>query len=137
MGKDISVMVWGCFWYENGTIQRSDLYIMDRDFKSKKYRYSSQSYLEVLNNNMPICWSPGLIFIQDNTSIHTAHTVIDWFEDIAIPLADHLPFSPDMNPIEHIWWHLKNHVLKLHLELNDIGSSEEDIQALEQALIEV
>ena len=75
--------------------------------------------------------------MQDNASIYTAYIVIDWFEDIAILLADHLPFSPDINPIEHIWQYLKNHVLKLYPELNDIGSSKEDIQALEQALIEV
>jgi hypothetical protein len=28
---------------------RSDLYVLDSDFKSKKHRYSSKSYLEVLN----------------------------------------------------------------------------------------
>ena len=46
---------------------------------------------------------------------------------MAIPLADYPPFSLDMNPIEYIWWYLKNYVLKLYLELNDIGSGEEDI----------
>ena len=35
-GKDISVMVWGCFWRENGRIKRSDLEILARDFESKK-----------------------------------------------------------------------------------------------------
>ena len=135
-GKDIRVMVWACFWYENGTIQRSDLYVMDRDFESKKHGYSAQSYLEVLDNNLPFCWSPGLLFMQDNATIHTANTVKDWFKDMAIPLADHPPYSPDMNPIEHIWWHLKNLVLKSHPELNDMGSGEDDLRALEQALVE-
>jgi hypothetical protein len=38
-------MVWGAFW----DIGRSGYYIMGRDFESKKYRYSANSYLKVLN----------------------------------------------------------------------------------------
>ena len=48
-GKDISVMVWGCFWSKNGIIGRSDLYVLDRDFESKKHGYSANSYIEVLD----------------------------------------------------------------------------------------
>lgn len=43
-GKDIRVMVWGCFW----DTRRTPLYLMDRDFESKKHGYSTNSYLEVL-----------------------------------------------------------------------------------------
>ena len=43
--KNMKVMVWGTFW----DVRRSSYYIMDRDFESKKYRYSANSYLEVLN----------------------------------------------------------------------------------------
>jgi hypothetical protein len=74
-GKDISVMVWGCFWGSG----RSELYILDRDFELKKHGYSANSYLEVLNHQLPACWVPGLIFMQDGASIHTAHKVRDWF----------------------------------------------------------
>ena len=43
--RNMSVMVWGCFW-DHG---RSDLYVMDRDFESKKHGYSARSYLQVLD----------------------------------------------------------------------------------------
>jgi hypothetical protein len=43
--KNMKIMVWGCFW-DTG---RSGLYLMDRDFESKKYGYSAESYLEVLD----------------------------------------------------------------------------------------
>ena len=43
--KDLRVMVWGCFW-DHG---QSDLYVIDRDFESKKHGYSANSYLEVLD----------------------------------------------------------------------------------------
>jgi hypothetical protein len=74
-GKDISIMVWGCFW----DYGRSNLYILDRDFASKKHRYSAKSYIKVLNAQVAPYYNdyedPGYIFMQDNASIHTAYTV--------------------------------------------------------------
>jgi transposase len=86
--KDISVMVWACFWWKDGAIHKSDLYIIDRDFESKKHRYSANSYLEVLDFNIEGCWEPGLVFIQDNTPIHNAYKVRQWFADRAIPVLE-------------------------------------------------
>jgi hypothetical protein len=43
--KNMKIIVWGCFW-DTG---RTGLYLIDRDFESKKYGYSAESYLEVLN----------------------------------------------------------------------------------------
>ena len=47
-GKDIKVMVWACFWGGG----RTSLYLMDRDFESKKHSYSANSYIEVLDAQM-------------------------------------------------------------------------------------
>jgi len=135
-GGDIKVMVWACFWKEGNMIKRSNLYIMDRDFESKKHGYSARSYIQVLDDNIPSIWQPGLFFMQDNAPIHMANSVRKWFEDIGIPLEDHPPYSPDLNPIEHLWWHLKNKALQLHPELQDLGVGEQALQALERALIE-
>ena len=74
--------------------------------------------------------------MQDNVSIHTAHSVRQWFIDIAIPVADWPPFLPDLNPIEYIWHHLKKLVLERYPELENIGKGEEALQALQNALIE-
>ena len=68
-------MIWACFWFIQGKIRRSNLYILNCDFESKKHGYSACSYLEVLDNQMPICWEPGLVFMQDNAPIHRAHSV--------------------------------------------------------------
>ncbi len=132
-GRDISVMVWACFW----GFGRSDLFILDRDFEAKKHRYMAQSYLEALEDQLPHCWVPGLIFMQNNARIHTAKAVKDWFEEMGIPVTDWPPYPPDLNLIEHIWFHLKKKVLELHPELEfATGKSESDIEALEKALIE-
>jgi hypothetical protein len=45
-GKDLRVIVWAAFW---GSENRTPLYIMDRDFESKKHGFSANSYIEVLD----------------------------------------------------------------------------------------
>jgi hypothetical protein len=47
-GKDMKVMVRAAFW-DTG---RTQLYIIDRDFESKKHGYSANSYLEVLTDQV-------------------------------------------------------------------------------------
>jgi hypothetical protein len=69
-------MVWGCFW----DYGRCNLYIIDRDFKSKKYRYSTNSYIEVLDTEVAPTYTnldPGYKFIQDNAAIYTIKKVKD------------------------------------------------------------
>jgi hypothetical protein len=41
-------MVWGCFW----DLRKISLYIINKDFKSKKYRYSAEFYLEILKTEI-------------------------------------------------------------------------------------
>jgi hypothetical protein len=48
-------MVWGAIWVGG----RSDLYIMDRDEALKKNDYSSKSYVDVLEDQLPTIWSLG------------------------------------------------------------------------------
>jgi transposase len=72
-GKDISVMVWGAIWVGS----KSDLFIMNRDEASKKGGYSARLYLEVLNDQLPTIFSPGMIFMQDNAPIHRAGVIKD------------------------------------------------------------
>ena len=44
-----------------------------------------------------------ILFQQDNAPVHKTYSVMDWFERNCIGLVQHLPYSPDLNPIEHVW----------------------------------
>ncbi len=67
-GKAFRVMIWGAFWGSG----RSDLYLLECDWESKKYGYSAASYIQVLNDNMIEIYQSGLIFMQDNAPVHSA-----------------------------------------------------------------
>jgi len=112
------------------------LIIMTRDEEAARNGYSANSYLEILNDQMEVCFEPDRTFMQDNASIHTAKKIKNWFRDEGISLLNWPPYSPDMNPIEHVWKKLKEVIHQRHPELIDMGKSEADLLALSAAIID-
>ena len=108
-------MIWGTI---GGEAKKSELIIMERDETSPGNGYTAISYINILEEGLLPIYN-GETFIQDNAPIHTAGPTINWLTNIGIYVLPNWPlYLPDLNYIEHIWYHLKDRLNKAapHLE---------------------
>ena len=109
---------------------------MTCDALAKRNGYTSLSYTRALEEGLRDYYRPGELFMQDNALIHTAHHSREWLELHGVHTIDWPPYSPDLNPIEHLWWSLKKELYKRKPHLDHMGGSESDWAEFEMGLKE-
>lgn len=102
--KSPSVMVWSFMTFDT----LGPLIIMDENINSKNYiQILEENIVPFINNSNR---KESFIFQQDNAPAHKASKTLEWFKKNNIKVMDWPPNSPDLNPIENVWWELEKAV---------------------------
>lgn len=118
-------MVWASIWMTpGGRVRRSRLVIVNRATSAKRNGYTAHSYVQALEERLRDSYRPNEWFMQDNAPIHTAQVSKEWLEVHGVATIRWPPYSPDLNPIEHLWWALKKKLHELHPEFDNMGDSQ-------------
>ena len=85
-------------------------------FRIEKEKVKARVHIEFLQQILKHHSNRKVIVIEDRAPAHRAKKVQDFVEENKKRFALYLlpPYSPELNPDEHVWAHLKNHELKTH-----------------------
>lgn len=62
---------------------------------------------------------PGMVVVIDNASFHKSKKIIELIEAVDCRVLFLPPYSPEFNPIEHFWAHIKNAIRKAAETITD------------------
>ena len=132
-------MVWACITYgRKGPIVVLD-YPGGKGGGMTAQRYVNQVLDGPLSSFYDSLVSAGRVpwFQQDNACAHTAKMTTQWLESAGIKLFPHPPSSPDLNPIESVWFLLKNSIQQhSHTPTSITELKEAVLQAWEEISVE-
>ena len=114
--------MWAGIWKEG----RTALIVIKRDQSRPRKSYTAWSYREALREGLLPHYDGTKQFMQDNAAVHSAAETIEWLMLHGIEYIDWPPYSPDLNPIEHVWRVLKAKIRSLYPQLPSLMDNEAD-----------
>ena len=112
-------MVWACF-YNN---KLGPMALINGNMNSHVYISILDNKLVPFIDALRQDGASDIAFQQDNSGVHTSKLTTAWLvsatQQYSISTIEWPPYSPNMNPIEELWAHLKT---ELHRRYPDIAS---------------